>query len=104
MWTIDAIKEANHMAGQFWFSPDTLRFFRSRIGSTVYEGPGGVYFVSSEQFGFNGTQPRRYTVRQFFPADARIGTVGPFNELSRAVANTRAAKLARGSLDANHQL
>ena len=30
-----------------WFSPSTKRFFRSRIGSTVYQGLGGVYEAES---------------------------------------------------------
>jgi hypothetical protein len=73
-----------------------MRFFRSRVGSTVYSGPGGHYFVSSEQYdGMSGRHPRRYTVREWHPETADISTVGPFNELSRSQAITRAKHYAK---------
>ena len=56
--TIAAVRRANKLAGQFFFSPDTMRFFSSRIGRTVY---GGRYFVTSEQ---GPSEVRRYTVRE----------------------------------------
>ena len=87
---ISDIKRANREAGRFWFSPATLRFFESRILPSVYEGPGGIYFITSEQ-GPHG--PRAYTVRRFFPGRATIGTVGPFNESTLA----ECRKLARAS-------
>ena len=71
MTTIESIKRA----APIWFSPDTLRFFRSRVGSKVYEGPGGVYFVTSEQ-GPHG--PRRWSVRRFLPDKGAVDTVGEF--------------------------
>ena len=50
-----------------WFSPSTKRVFRSRIGAQVYQGLGGVYFVSSEQFRSLEGQlsTRRFTVRRY---------------------------------------
>lgn len=98
-WTIDDIKDANHAHGGHWFEPATLRFFRSRVGTTVYQGPGGIFFVSSEQFrDHNGVPyPRRYTVRQFTPESATVETVGTFNVLTRGVAHRRAAALAHGT-------
>jgi len=67
-----------------------MRFFRSRIGQTVYgvwtgsagpglhtRRPGGQYFITSERFDDN---PRRYTVRRYNPDDHTIGTVGEFME------------------------
>lgn len=59
--SMDDIRTANRQAGNHWFEPGTLRFFRSRVGQEVYTGPGGCFFVSSEQ-GPDGI--RRYTVRQ----------------------------------------
>ena len=45
-------------SGSHFFDRDTLRFFRSRIGSKLY---GGRLFVTSEQAGDDS--PRRYTIR-----------------------------------------
>lgn len=42
-----------------WFSPSTMRFFHSRVGSELYNGR---YFISSEQMEYN--TPRKYTVRE----------------------------------------
>ena len=72
-----------------WFSPPTKRFFRSRIGSQVYQGLGGIYFVSSEQYRtFAGPlAPRKYTVRRYDPLADTISTIGDFNALSRSTAH-----------------
>ena len=47
--TIDVIKEANKKSGGKWFDRETIDFFSSRISKEVYDGPGGVYFVTSEK-------------------------------------------------------
>jgi len=91
--TIDDIRRANAHAGKFFFSPGALRFFASRIGRTVYEGSGGVYFLTSEQFiaSSGWRDARRYTVRQFHPATGDVDTTGQFNVHTQA----QAARLAR---------
>jgi hypothetical protein len=99
--TIEQIKAANHRAGRFFFEPATMRFFRSRVGSSVYQGPGGVFFVTSEQFVASVWNDRRsygrhFTVRQFNPETADIKTVGEFNKLTRGCAHRAARKLAAG--------
>jgi hypothetical protein len=77
--------------GRHWFDRSSMRFFLSRLPKAGYEGPGGVFFVSSEQFvGSQGASPRRFTVRQL-TTEQSIETVGEFNELDRAEA-TRLAK------------
>lgn len=43
---IEQIKTANERAGEYYFSPNTLRGFKSRIGSTIY---GGKFFIVSKQ-------------------------------------------------------
>jgi hypothetical protein len=92
MWNITAIKHANKTAGKHYFEPGTMQFFDSRVLSYVYQGPGGVYFVTSEQFhGSTGSKPRAFTVRRFNPETAAIDTFGPFNELTRE----RAQRIAR---------
>ena len=95
--SIGQIKQANRQLGHHFFDKDTLRFFHSRNGSTVY---GGRYFVTSEQdegFGQLGAAwggERRYTVRRA-NADGSIDTVGEFGQYgSRSGAAAAAARLA----------
>lgn len=76
----------------YWFSLGAKRFFRSRIGQTVYQGPGGIYFVSSEQF--DASSPRRYTTRRYVPETDEIETIGEFNELTRSQAIALAKRKA----------
>ena len=92
--TLADLRRANREGGGCWFEPSTMRFFRSRILPTVYQGPGGVFFVSSEQF--DDASPRNYTVRQFEPTSGAICTFGPFNELGRGAAITLAKRAASG--------
>ncbi len=53
------IKAANAAIGNFFFSPDTMRYFRSRAGKTVIQGR---FIVTSEQF--DAEALRLYTVRE----------------------------------------
>ena len=97
-WTIAAIREADHRAGRYFFSADTMKFFNSRVLPTVYEGPGGVYFITSEKFrGSDGASaPRKYTIRQFTPDPVNIRTVAGFNQMSKRQAQVMAKVLAAG--------
>ena len=76
----------------YWFSPDTMRFFRSRVSDQVYQGPGGIYFVSSER---GPEMPRMYTVRRFRPDTGGVETAEEFQGYARAAwAHRVAARLA----------
>jgi len=97
IWDIDDIKMADRAAGRYFFEQSSMRFFRSRIGNTVYQGPGGIYFITSEQFvGSQETAPRKFTVRRFIPDPVDIRTVSDFNNLTRSQAHTIAKRLAKG--------
>lgn len=97
-YTIEDIKRLNKEGGKYFFSPDTMRFFRSRVGDTVYQGQGGIFFVTSEQFATYSphyrVDPRKYTVRQFIPESGDVETVSEYNELSRSQAHRLAKKYA----------
>lgn len=79
-----------------WFDRDTMRFFRSRIPEYAVEGPGGIYFHSSER-GPSGV--RRYSVRRAIPAPGHtphavrysIETVGDFQGFGSSRAASKAA-------------
>lgn len=78
--SIVELEERNARSGGHWFSPDTKRFFASRIMACTFETDDGtVYFVSSEKFrGFRSPDgPRLYTVRMMRP-DGSVDTVGEF--------------------------
>lgn len=95
MFNIDEIKRANRDAGYHFFSPDTLRFFGSRILPAVI---GGRFFVTSEQRGFDAADGRGYTVREFMP-DGSIETIGELNDYT----SSRAAKIrARNAARMTH--
>ena len=74
--TIEEIEAANEAHGHHFFESATKRFFRSRIGQTVY---GGRFFVTSEQF--DARSPRLYTVRRAND-DGSIGTASEFQQFS----------------------
>lgn len=98
--TIASIQAANSAAGFHFFDPPAMRFFRSRVLSGVAEGPGGVFFVTSERFvpssGPSRDFPRRYTVRRALASGA-IADGSEFQGFATAAAARRAArKLAAG--------
>jgi hypothetical protein len=51
-----------------FFEKGARRLFNSTIGRTLYRGPGGYYFVTSEQVKDGRVSfPRKWTVRQYIP-------------------------------------
>lgn len=87
-YSMNDIKRINKEKGFYFFSPDTMRFFKSRVGDSVFQGIGGIFFVTSEQFDYDSE--RKYTVREFNPETGNIKTIGDFNELSYSQARSRA--------------
>jgi len=85
---IEDVKEANRRAGQHFFSPDTMRFFSSRVHDTLY---AGRFFVTSERH--RQRTERLYTVRIAYP-DGHIGTYGDFEEYASRNGAHAAAKKA----------
>jgi hypothetical protein len=95
MYDIYRIERENRNAGRHFFDKATLKAFDSRIHSQVYQGPGGVYFVTSERFhGTTKTGPRRYNVRRFWPNTGGI-TSAERNFTTRRAAHKAAAQLAK---------
>jgi len=66
--SVEAVKRANADSGGHYFSKDTMRFFRSRVGETLYNG---CLFVTSE---CDGNRPRGYAIRVAH-SDGSIGSV-----------------------------
>jgi hypothetical protein len=85
------VRAANAEAGFYFFEPDTMRFFRSRVGEEII---GGRFFVSSEKRDYDA--PREYTVRVAM-RDGSIGEVGEVGQYSSHGSAQRAAKRAAAS-------
>lgn len=84
--TIDQIKAANRAHGGYFFSPNTMRTWRSRVLDGVI---GGRYFITSEARESYG---RRYTVRECLPSgDCRTVRELDFASFSTPAAARKAA-------------
>ena len=90
-YTINMIQDEMTAAGSHWWDTETMRHFGCRIGSKVYQGECGIYFVSSEK---HADAPRRYSVRKYLPSTKVIKTIGDFNSMTRAAAHKEAAHRA----------
>jgi hypothetical protein len=100
IYTMEVIKRHNAEVEHHFFDAETMRFFRSRVcAATLAQGPGGVFFVTSEA-DHTGTS-RRYTVRQYDPktgfVDSALGDDNSFQRFRTREAAARVAKrLAAG--------
>jgi len=83
----------------YFFKPDTMKFFKSRLSSNVYHGSGVVFFVTSE----TGPQGLRgFTVRKYLPNSDDVVTAGEFmafKTLGKAKAAARV--MAASTIDKN---
>lgn len=97
--TVGDLKECAKACGSHYFDKDTMRFFRSRVGSKVYaDGKGSAFFTTSEQFvsGQGVADKRRYSVRVYDAKTCSFDTVGKFQAYSSgAQANTAAKRAAQ---------
>lgn len=56
-----------------WFSPDVLKFFKSKLSESLIYTDNKILFFSSEQ-GPNGV--RMYSIREYDPENGNIDTIG----------------------------
>ena len=94
LFSIDAIKKANAEAGSFYFSPDTMRFFKSRVMSDVFPLEDGALFVTSER---REGDVRRYTIRRAWD-DGDITTLDGFQSYTSRNGALKAAKKAAANI------
>lgn len=97
-YTIDDIIRRSKETGYHFFDKDAMKFFRCKVDPEVYEGPGGIFFVTSEQFeGTDGhKEPRKWTPRKFIWESGRMAHFmgePEFNTCTKAQAH----KIARES-------
>ncbi len=78
-WSIDEIKSAMIADGSHWWDHTTMRYFQSRISAEVFQGIGGIYFVSSERNRCSMyNDVRAYTVRCFDPDTLNLSNASDF--------------------------
>lgn len=72
--SIPAVKAAFSAAGSYWFSPGAMKFFNTKIESSLI---GGRYFITSERY--EAGEPKLFNVRKVIRvSDGRldIETIG----------------------------
>lgn len=89
-YSINDLERANERAGNCWFSPDTKRFFNSRILEDVITVADGWLFISSERQSMD--HPRLFTVRHM-DVLGEVSTVGEFQQYGTKARALSAAKL-----------
>lgn len=74
------VKAKNYEAGQHWFSPDTMRFFNSKVPDEAIKKGDKAYFVSQED-NFDRTG-KTYTLRVADLKTGDVDTIGEFGEIT----------------------
>lgn len=88
---INEIQSQMRAAGSHWWDPDTMRFFGTRVASAVFDGPGGVFFVTRDK---RHDHTFGYTVRQYDATAHEVHTVGDLGAHLLADARREALSLA----------
>jgi len=95
--TIGDIKDLNRKAGQHWFSPDTMKFFKSKVPNDWEGLVGNRFFITSEKSPYD---KRKYTIREWKGRTKSIDSVGDFNKLNtKAQAERVLKKLMEGKIN-----
>ena len=66
IYDTEDLKRANRNAGKYFFSPDTMRFFRSRVLNYIRHVDNCIVFIVSDKKCFNDPT-RVYSVRVMNP-------------------------------------
>ncbi len=108
VWTLNEIQSTMRADGSHWWDPGTMRFFGTRLCGPAWNGPNGVFFVTSEQPPHGA---RGYTIRQFVPPDGpivagencTINTVGEVCGYSNRETAIRNARKLAGASDHHNE-
>ena len=87
----DIIETEMRAAGSHWWDRDSMRFFGTRLCGNVQQGPGGIYFATSEK---PPHDRRKYSVRRYLPDLKKIETVGEFCGYASSRSAVNAARAA----------
>jgi hypothetical protein len=79
------LMDLNAKAGQYFFSPDTMKFFDSRVGGEAFVKDDKAFFITSEKFSDrleHISEPRKFTIRSMDMRTGSVSTVGEFQGFS----------------------
>lgn len=76
LFSLADVKQLNKDAGQYFFSRDTMRFFKSTIETGLLKG--GYFITGESQSGY--ASDRKYTARKVDYLDGSIKTLRDFNK------------------------
>ena len=81
-YLIDEVKRRSEKNAKYFFTPDTMRFFSSRVLELAWKKDDEIYFITSEAdssiYKHQGSN-RAFTVRKS-TSDGSIETIGKFQE------------------------
>lgn len=98
---IFSVNDIERKYSGYWFSKDSMRFFKSKVIQDVFPVKGKLFFVSSEQ---NGSDKRKFTVRCFDIKANDIKTIGEFQGYeTKTKALTAALNCAYDSLESKER-
>lgn len=97
--TIAAMEKANKKAGRYFFSPDTMAFFNSKVHGDLFPVRAGTFFITSERGPHQ--RERSYTVR-FIDADGDVDSVSEFQEFDLYSDAVESARLSQRSAIADY--
>lgn len=80
-YTLESIKVESLSKGSKFFSPEFKAAFKTRYSKRVAEGPGGVFFVTSEEIPTaSGIPERRFAVRSYNPLSGDVSDVSALGQ------------------------
>jgi hypothetical protein len=71
-YTIERIRDEMIASGSHWWDRDSMRFFGTRCVGPVFQGEGGIYFVTSDKE-YDGR--RSCNIREYSPDTQEVKTV-----------------------------
>jgi hypothetical protein len=77
------VMEINAKAGQYFFTPESMKFFNSRVGGDAFVKGSRAFFITSERFSDPAehiSEPRKFTIRSMRLKTGEISTEGKFQE------------------------
>jgi hypothetical protein len=80
---IEEIEGLNAALGYYFFSPDTMRWFNSKVYDDVRQIEGqGVAFITSERDSYLDRQPTRLFTVRIMTLDGRIKELSEFQQFN----------------------
>jgi hypothetical protein len=98
---LSLMQSINRAHGFHFFDKDALRFFDGKIETSGFKNGDTVLFVTSEQFhGSEGSEPRKYSVREMNLKEGNIETIAGFQAFRTKQDAMRIIKLMQEGMPA----